>query len=84
MSEAKVRQVAEKMRETLQGLDQDLFSRTDDSADKEPPDGGVLTGFYLVCEWMGNDGKHWITYTRHPDQTQWRSRGLLEEAITDL
>ena len=24
----------------------------------------------------------WIP--RHPDQTQWRSRGLLEEAITDL
>lgn len=84
MSEEKVLQVAEKVRETLQGFDADLFTRSDDTAEDEIPDGGVLTGFYLVCEWMGNDGKHWITYTRHPDQTQWWSRGLLEEAITDL
>jgi len=76
------RVVAEKIRGTLQELDIDLFTPGD--SEEDPPEGGVLTGFYLVCEWVGNDGKYWITYCRHPDQTQWRSRGLLEEAITDL
>ena len=62
----------------------DFFMPEDEDGDREIPETGVLCGWVLVAEWMGDDGERWMTTNRPPAQAMWLTRGLLSEAIGDL
>lgn len=87
MSESGHKVFARELHEQFQERAPDFLAPNDDpelDEDQTPPEGGVLTGWFLVAEWVGADGDAWISYHRAPDQPAWRSRGLLGEAISDL
>ena len=61
-----------------------MLTSSDDDDDDETPSTGVLTAWFLVCEWAADDGDHWLTYHMDNQQPVWLSRGMLSEAISDM
>ena len=55
-----------------------------DDEDVETPTAGVLTGWFLVCQWVGDDGGKWLSYHSDNNAATWETRGLLSEALSDL
>lgn len=72
------------LREYFQAHAEEFLEYTGDDEPEALPETGVLTGYALVCSWIGDDGQHWITYLRPKDQPLWATRGLLAEALHDL
>lgn len=63
------------------------FFAPDDRAeadDTDLPETGLVTGYFLIVEWAGDDGAAWLTYHFPPNQPVWRSHGLTAHAATDL
>lgn len=44
----------------------------------------VCTGYIAVAEWSDLDGNVWMTMDSPKKFAQWRTRGLLAEALNDL
>lgn len=77
------------LQENVSGL---LGGQLDDGDDgglefvegSEGPEAGVVTGFALVVEVMGCDGKSYLTRSRQRDQPIWRTKGLLIDWLDEL
>ena len=78
--------LSDELHEVFQERSADFLGPDDHLEDegRETPATGFLTGFVLVCEWVGDDGEKWVTYHREPKQAIWLTRGLLSEALIDL
>ena len=76
----------ETMRPFLQEHAADMLIPNDEQieAGVECPSSGILTGYVIVCEWVGTDGDSWVSYGRPSQQAPWRTRGFLAEHLADL
>ena len=79
-------QLSEDLDWWIQGRSGEFLAQDDhqEEAGQETPSTGILTGFTIVCEWVGDDGEKWLTYHRKNGQAVWLTRGLHAEALTDL
>lgn len=91
MSDSDVKRFAQELHDYIQSHASDFIGVCSDLTEEmigdlgiEPPVTGILTGWYLVCEWMADDGRPWLSYSKPPDTSTWRARGLLSEALEDL
>lgn len=84
MSTEDINSFTRELQDYFQSRAEDFFSDYDDDDQGHEVQTGVLTGYVLVCGWMGDDGGSWITYHRPKGQPIWLSRGFLSEALHDL
>lgn len=75
---AKVRQEA--MREAVARVYAES-ENDDDSENMQTAHRGLMVGFVVVAEFMGDDGDSYMTVTPDPDAPVWRTMGLLAAAI---